>query len=49
MDKEQQIICSHKCSNDNCQYHPAAADPRGTEAILKDMLMQKGCPGRSKE
>ena len=49
MEKEQQIICSHKCSNDNCKYHPAAARPDGSEAVLKDMLMKPGCPGRSKE
>lgn len=52
MNDEKQIICSrileHKCVNDNCKYHPAAAPTDGRETELRDMLMQPGCPGRSK-
>ena len=49
---EKVIICSRiiqgKCDNDSCRYHPAAAPIDGQETELRDMLMQAGCPGRSR-
>jgi hypothetical protein len=51
-DTDKIIICSRittgTSNNDTCPFHPAAAPTDGRETELRDMLMQPGCPGRTK-